>query len=131
MYSRDQKVSELLKVTIQQVQKDGFTSLYHGLKPLLSRDIIFSSVYWSCYEEIRSAVASMGVAPVFQNLVAGSIGGMATSAFVTPFDLVKTRQQVLHIKEGIFTSMKYIYKVRIEICEMKNRKKEFVVYLKE
>lgn len=56
-------------------------------------------------------MGSLGVAPVFQNLVAGSIGGMATSAFVTPFDLVKTRQQVLHTKDGIVHTLKDIYRV--------------------
>lgn len=109
--SRHQQVSHLLKVTFQQVQRDGVQCLYQGLKPLLIRDILFSSVYWSCFEEIRSAVGSLGVAPVFQNLVAGSIGGMATSAFVTPFDLVKTRQQVLHTKDGIVHTLKDIYRV--------------------
>ena len=35
---------------------------------------------------------------------------MLTSATVTPFDLVKTRQQVLHTTESVFTTMKLIYK---------------------
>ena len=104
-------MSSLLRVTIQQIKGEGIGCLYHGLKPLIIRDICFSSVYWSCFEEIRSAVGSLGVAPVFQNLIAGSIGGMATSAFVTPFDLVKTRQQVLHTKEGIIHTLKDIYHV--------------------
>ena len=108
-------MSSLLRATFQQVRREGVRCLYHGLKPLIIRDIFFSSVYWSCFEEIRSAVGNLGVAPVFQNLVAGSIGGMATSAFVTPFDLVKTRQQVLHTKEGIVHSLKDIYKVGLRM----------------
>ena len=93
------------------MEREGISCLYHGLKPLIIRDIFFSSVYWSCYEEIRSSVKNLGVSPFLQNMIAGSIGGMATSAFVTPFDLVKTRQQVLNTKDGIIHSLKDIYRV--------------------
>jgi hypothetical protein len=111
--SRDQKVITLLKKTINQVEKEGLFCLYHGLKPLLIRDICFSSIYWSVFEELHSYAETHGFAPVWQNFFAASVGGMASSAVVTPFDLVKTRQQVLHTKEHIFVSMKGIVKVRV------------------
>ena len=107
---RHQKVSSLLRKSINQAKTEGFLCLYHGLKPLLIRDILFTSIYWTLYENLRSALGSFGVSPILQNLIAGSIGGMITSASITPIDLVKTRQQVLQTKESIWTTLKYVGK---------------------
>lgn len=101
-------MSSLLQATLAEVRANGIRSLYHGLRPLLVRDICFSSIYWTVYEHLRSATAGLGVSPVLQNVIAASIGGMATSAAVTPFDLVKTRQQVLHTQESIWKSLRMI-----------------------
>lgn len=75
---------------------------------MVIRDICFASIYWSTYEHLRNFTASFNISPVLQNIISASIGGVMTSAAVTPFDLVKTRQQVLYTKEGIFKSMKMI-----------------------
>ena len=87
---------------------NGFLSLYHGFRPMVIRDICFSTIYWSTYEHLRNFTASFGVSPILQNLISASIGGVLTSSAVTPFDLVKTRQQVLYTTEGVFKSMKMI-----------------------
>lgn len=108
--SRSQSIRNLLHDTMEEARSRGVSSLYHGLRPLLLRDICFSSVYWTVYEQLHSVTASLGVPIIFQNLIAASVGGMLTSATVTPFDLVKTRQQVLRTTEPIFTTMKMIYK---------------------
>lgn len=108
--SRSQPLRLLLHNTMEEARVHGFTSLYHGLRPLLLRDICFSSVYWSVYEHLRNATASLNISPVLQNLVAASMGGIMTSAAVTPFDLVKTRQQVLHTREPILQSLRMIEK---------------------
>ena len=108
--SRSQSFRSLLHDTVEEARTRGVSSLYHGLRPLLLRDICFSSVYWTVYEQLHTATASLGIPLVFQNLIAASVGGMLTSATVTPFDLVKTRQQVLHTTEPILTTMKLIYK---------------------
>lgn len=109
--SRGKKVSELLHETAAQVQREGVQTLYHGLKPLLIRDIAFSSIYWSIYEQLRTSAQSLGLSPVLQNLIAGSVGGMATTAVITPFDVVKTRQQVLETRESIWCTLKMIASV--------------------
>lgn len=75
---------------------------------MVIRDICFASIYWSTYEHLRNFTASFNISPILQNIISASIGGVMTSAAVTPFDLVKTRQQVLYTKEGIFKSMKMI-----------------------
>ncbi|KAK8816392.1 hypothetical protein WA556_001337, partial [Blastocystis sp. ATCC 50177/Nand II] len=106
--ARGKKVSELLHETAAQVQREGVQTLYHGLKPLLIRDIAFSSIYWSIYEQLRTSAQSLGLSPVLQNLIAGSVGGMATTAVITPFDVVKTRQQVLETRESIWCTLKMI-----------------------
>ncbi|KAK8793044.1 hypothetical protein WA588_006339 [Blastocystis sp. NMH] len=108
--NRSQSIRNLLHDTMEEARSRGVSSLYHGLRPLLLRDICFSSVYWTVYEQLHSVTASLGVPIIFQNLIAASVGGMLTSATVTPFDLVKTRQQVLRTTEPIFTTMKMIYK---------------------
>lgn len=109
--SRDKKVSELLHETVAQVQREGVKTLYHGLKPLLLRDIAFSSIYWSIYEQLHSSTEALSLSPVLQNLIAGSVGGMATTAVITPFDVVKTRQQVLETRESIWCTLKMIASV--------------------
>jgi hypothetical protein len=110
-FSRNQKMSVLFQNTIQQVQKEGFLCLYRGLKPLLARDVCYSAIYWSVYERLHSYAEKHGFGPIWQNFFAGSIGGMTSSAIVTPFDVVKTRHQVMHVKETLFTCMKGIVKV--------------------
>jgi solute carrier family 25 protein 39/40 len=70
---------------------------------MLARDVPFSGLYWLLFEEIKKALKDIAPAPTPTALVSQDVklafvsgaaaGGLA--AFVTtPFDVLKTRQQV-------------------------------------
>jgi len=90
------------------VRKEGWGSLYSGLRPTLWRDVPFSAIYWLCLEQMRDAwnrknAGDLGgsahhqpLSPIrqaSQAFVNGAVSGMVAAACTTPFDVVKTRQQ--------------------------------------
>jgi len=81
--------------------------LFRGLIPSLWKDVPFSAVYWLGYEQLRARLLARhqwsgkhrGQAPdlsvVFQtSFVAGACSGTLAALLTTPFDVIKTRQQV-------------------------------------
>lgn len=81
--------------------------LFRGLIPSLWKDVPFSAVYWLGYEQLRGRLLarhqwpgkSLGHPPdlpvVFQtSFVAGACSGTFAALLTTPFDVIKTRQQV-------------------------------------
>eukprot|EP00744_Colponema_vietnamica_P013433 GILI01018822.1.p1 GENE.GILI01018822.1~~GILI01018822.1.p1 ORF type:complete len:349 (+),score=17.42 GILI01018822.1:65-1111(+) len=100
------------------VKEAGVRGLWTGLGPTLLRDVPFSAVYWTGYEFVKqrlilrsSSLASspssssclssphLRVVPSLRDsfsisFVAGAISGMIAAALMTPFDVIKTRQQV-------------------------------------
>ena len=84
---------------LKNVRSNGFASLYRGLKPTLWRDVPFSVLYWSFYERFREmldVVDNLFLRSFLAGASAGSIAAFAT----TPFDVIKTRQQVDIFQEG-------------------------------
>ena len=91
--------SSMIKSVMGIVRAGGWRSLWYGLGSQLWRDVPFSAIYWLGYETISDALL---ISPDDQPSVfmsksflagvgAGSIAALAT----TPFDVVKTRRQVL------------------------------------
>lgn len=81
--------------------------LFRGLIPSLWKDVPFSAVYWLGYEQLRARLLARhqwsgkhrGQVPelsvVFQtSFVAGACSGTVAALLTTPFDVIKTRQQV-------------------------------------
>eukprot|EP00586_Coscinodiscus_wailesii_P007376 CAMPEP_0172491352 /NCGR_PEP_ID=MMETSP1066-20121228/22117_1 /TAXON_ID=671091 /ORGANISM="Coscinodiscus wailesii, Strain CCMP2513" /LENGTH=326 /DNA_ID=CAMNT_0013260357 /DNA_START=245 /DNA_END=1222 /DNA_ORIENTATION=- len=94
------------------VRHGGVTSLYKGLGPTLWRDVPFSGIYWLCLENLKrrfakmpllggngeGGVASSSLSPLVLSahaFLSGMISGMVAAAFTTPFDVVKTRRQMV------------------------------------
>lgn len=83
-----------------------------GLRITLTRDIIYSGMFWFSIEEIRnffighdyrtSKLHSQQV-PLLPNVLAGLIAGSVVSAVTTPFDVLKTRTQSGVITRGKIT----------------------------
>ncbi|KAL9138736.1 MAG: hypothetical protein Q9175_000002 [Cornicularia normoerica] len=97
------------------VHSQGYTSLWRGLKLTMWRDVPFSGIYWWGYEAVRNRLADMRDPPhsrtkprsksrdsvhhtatFVDSFVAGGTSGAIASVITTPFDVGKTRQQVLH-----------------------------------
>ncbi|KAL3783653.1 hypothetical protein HJC23_004828 [Cyclotella cryptica] len=96
------------------VGRNGFSSLYVGLAPTLWRDVPFSAVYWMCLERFKNELyhfESLGkwsgsyyenqggkIPPGVEALhafISGAAAGSIAAALTTPFDVVKTRRQMV------------------------------------
>ncbi|KAL9130857.1 MAG: hypothetical protein Q9217_001058 [Psora testacea] len=93
------------------VQARGYTSLWRGLTLTMWRDVPFSGIYWWGYETVRNMLTDMRDPPhmrvkerlrdhahastFIDSFIAGAISGAVASIITTPFDVGKTRQQVL------------------------------------
>lgn len=96
------------------VQAQGYTTLWRGFTLTMWRDVPFSGIYWWGYEMIRNGLSDLRQ-PVHvtnqprsksrgeqnhsttfvDSFLAGAISGGVASIISTPFDVGKTRQQVL------------------------------------
>lgn len=106
------------------VREQGVRALFLGLSSTMWRDVPFSALYWLGVERIRDALLRRGwwegsaaQAPLAA-MVAGVISGGAAALVTTPFDVMKTRQQLdrtahttvrgtgkVHGAEGLWRSM--------------------------
>ena len=98
----------------KMVHAQGYTSLWRGLTLTMWRDVPFSGIYWWGYEVIRNGLADRREPPHMRgrprskskaaenhsttfvdSFLAGAVSGGIASIITTPFDVGKTRQQVL------------------------------------
>lgn len=88
-------------------KQEGPATFLRGIAPTLLRDVPFSGMYWWGVESISEKLhRRLGPpvdrrAQVYQEwligLVAGCTSGGVAALVTTPFDVIKTRQQVVHI----------------------------------
>ncbi|RHY18209.1 hypothetical protein DYB32_010419 [Aphanomyces invadans] len=81
----------------RSVREHGLRSLTRGLQATLARDVPFSAIYWTCYEQLKGRLANrpeFDQRPVHLAFCAGAAAGMVAATITTPFDVVKTLQQV-------------------------------------
>jgi solute carrier family 25 protein 39/40 len=87
------------------VKNEGYRSFWKGLVPMLARDVPFSGLYWFLFEKIKAALKDAGLAlashpaallsaDVKLAFVSGAAAGSLAAFVTTPFDVIKTRQQV-------------------------------------
>ena len=104
----------------QMTQAQGYSSLWRGLTLTMWRDVPFSGLYWWGYEAVRNSLAdaretaqgkvldpqrslTRSRSPTAENsanvfvdsFIAGAVSGAIAAFVTTPFDVGKTRQQVL------------------------------------
>ena len=100
----------------RMVHAEGYTSLWRGLTLTMWRDVPFSGIYWWGYETVRNALTDVRDPPhlrtnprsraqsrsesnhsstFIDSFLAGAVSGGIASVVTTPFDVGKTRQQVL------------------------------------
>ncbi|KAL8860472.1 MAG: hypothetical protein Q9178_003131 [Gyalolechia marmorata] len=101
------------------VQAQGYTSLWRGLTLTMWRDVPFSGLYWWGYEAGRNRLRDLRYPAIRQDqarsssqnnenhtetfidsFLAGATSGAVAAIITTPFDVGKTRQQVLEDSGG-------------------------------
>lgn len=106
--------TETLRGLRKMVHIQGYTSLWRGLTLTLWRDVPFSGFYWWGYETLRDALTNLReptnvpnqprsrsrssenhTTTFFNSFLAGATSGAVAAFVTTPFDVGKTRQQVL------------------------------------
>ncbi|KAL9606131.1 MAG: hypothetical protein Q9179_000701 [Wetmoreana sp. 5 TL-2023] len=104
---------DTLKGLRKLVQAQGYTSLWRGLTLTMWRDVPFSGLYWWGYEAGRNRLRDLRhpqlenmrsasswkddnhTATFVDSFLAGAASGAVAAVVTTPFDVGKTRQQVL------------------------------------
>nr|XP_016937316.1 solute carrier family 25 member 40 isoform X2 [Drosophila suzukii] len=102
MQSQRMTHAEMFGTIRQVVQSQGVLGLWRGLPPTILRDVPFSGIYWTCYEYLKSSFNV--VEPTFSfSFVAGAISGSVAATITTPFDVVKTHEQIEFGEKFIFS----------------------------
>lgn len=82
------------------VRRGGYQSLFAGLGATLARDVPFSALYWTTYEALQHQLAiadreeRLSLSRTQRAFVCGALSGSVSAMVTTPFDVVKTLQQV-------------------------------------
>ena len=101
------------------VHTQGYTSLWRGLTLTMWRDVPFSGIYWWGYEAVRNGLTDLRDPPMnrtrsrsnsktrenhtstfVDSFVAGATSGAVAALVTTPFDVGKTRRQVVENEDG-------------------------------
>ncbi|XP_046684228.1 solute carrier family 25 member 40-like [Homalodisca vitripennis] len=94
MQSMKLSYGDALSVVKGLVRLHGYRGLWKGLTPTLFRDMPFSGIYWVCYEYLKSYFYPEEKIPFWFSFLAGSASGTLAAFATTPFDVVKTHQQL-------------------------------------
>lgn len=91
------KYNGMLDVVKKIVQQEGPLAMYNGLESTLWRHILWNAGYFGCIFQIRSQLPKPEPGNKSQqtrnDLIAGTIGGIAGTILNTPMDVVKSRIQ--------------------------------------
>ncbi|XP_011177471.2 probable mitochondrial glutathione transporter SLC25A40 [Zeugodacus cucurbitae] len=122
MQSQKMSYGEMLSTVRVVVKTQGFFGLFRGLPPTILRDVPFSGIYWTCYENIKSMFGVQE--PTFGfSFMAGAISGSLAATITTPFDVVKTHEQIEFGEKVLFTD-----KPTAEVANMNVRQRLWSIY---
>ncbi|CAI5744447.1 unnamed protein product [Peronospora destructor] len=98
--------TSMLMTFQQAVKRGGYVSLLNGLGATLARDVPFSAIYWTFYENLqrRLNTTEHELTKTQRAFVCGAVSGAIAATATTPFDVVKTLQQVTMTTQGSQTS---------------------------
>uniref|UniRef100_A0A6B2LFI9 Mitochondrial carrier protein n=1 Tax=Arcella intermedia TaxID=1963864 RepID=A0A6B2LFI9_9EUKA len=102
----------ILNIIRTLTHQKGISKLWTGLVPTLWRDVPFSAIYWTAYEQFRKHYF---VRRNFQdNFISGACAGCLAATMTVPFDVLKTRTQMAIMEQKqqttIVQSIRSIYK---------------------
>ncbi|KAM7348817.1 solute carrier family 25 protein Shawn-like [Cochliomyia hominivorax] len=102
MQSEKMTYAQITSAVRTVVQTQGILGLWRGLPPTILRDVPFSGIYWTCYETIKSRFNV--TEPTFSfSFFAGAVSGSIAATITTPFDVIKTHEQIEFGEKVIFT----------------------------
>lgn len=95
------------------VKSQGIHSLFRGLNATLARDVPFSAIYWSSYEILKEEELTNRIIsnPLTKTFVSGAISGAIAATITTPFDVIKTLQQIDSGRFSQRSTMKVVQEV--------------------
>uniref|UniRef100_A0A1A9WCJ1 Solute carrier family 25 member 40 n=1 Tax=Glossina brevipalpis TaxID=37001 RepID=A0A1A9WCJ1_9MUSC len=111
MQSEQMSYRQLGRTLKYIIDTRGIGGLWHGLSPLIMRDVPFSAIYWTTYETIKSQFPEYR-SKFFFSFFAGATSGMLAATLTTPFDVVTTHVQ-LEIGEKVIEKEKNIVSTSI------------------
>ncbi|XP_067947727.1 mitochondrial glutamate carrier 1-like [Watersipora subatra] len=91
-----------MTVTIRLLKEKGIIGLYRGCFATLLRDVSFSALYFPLFAHLNSLGKRRDreTAVFYVSFFAGLVSASVSSLMVTPFDVVKTRLQLLSKGRG-------------------------------
>lgn len=93
MQSEKMSYSEVGKAFKKMVNQYGVRGLFKGLFPTIMRDAPFSSIYWTSYETFKR-VNGITQPGLLESFIGGGLSGGIAAFITTPFDVIKTHQQI-------------------------------------
>ena len=97
-------------------KEEGIRGYYRGIGPALLRDLPFSALAYSFYNQFHNLLEGIFGSHRYISMASGGLAGFTATLITQPFDIIKTRNQFAHIsaEEGhkyknIFHAFKTIY----------------------
>lgn len=91
-------------IALKLIREKGIFGLYKGIGATACRDIWFSIIYFPLFATLNSIGPrkndDSGEAVFFVSFASGLVSGAVSALFATPFDVIKTRLQILNRAEG-------------------------------
>ncbi|XP_038078566.1 solute carrier family 25 member 40-like [Patiria miniata] len=97
MQAEPTSYAQLMRCLRQAIKTEGLSSLWRGLGPMLSRDVMYAVLYWTNYELLKAElckVCNTTDPTVAMTFWAGAASGVLAAIVSTPFDVVKTQKQI-------------------------------------
>ncbi|CAG9824991.1 unnamed protein product [Phaedon cochleariae] len=113
------EIGEALKLLVKQ---DGVRGLWKGIFPTLYRDVPFSAIYWMNYETMKTFLGGPDSPPSFWiSFISGASSGTLAATFTTPFDVVKTHQQIEFGESTLYGDKPHKSRTTVEVIRQIHR----------
>ncbi|KAH8344160.1 hypothetical protein KR084_006245 [Drosophila pseudotakahashii] len=103
MQAQRQTYAQMLQFVRNVVALQGVWGLWRGLRPTILRDVPFSGIYWPIYEYLKQNLGNSSQPSFSLSFLAGVLAGSVAAIVTTPFDVVKTHEQIEFGERVIFT----------------------------
>ena len=78
-------------------KEEGFKGYYRGIGPALLRDLPFSALAYSFYNQYYQFFEKLFVNSHYNSMFSGGLAGFTATLITHPFDIIKTRNQFSYI----------------------------------